>query len=154
MSATATTKGSTMSRYIAPRLRELALSFAACAALATPPSFAHLDASDASALSALPVAVSVAAPASRLVGGAALTVVSAQASAAGTVWVLERAADGARASLHVAGHAASASLAGVGAAAVVTALSAGWLVSVAGQAIAFVPNEVGAYLLYNERVTR
>jgi len=33
-------------------------------------------------------------------------------------------------------------------------LASGWLISAAGQAIAFVPNEIGASLLYNERVTR
>jgi hypothetical protein len=36
----------------------------------------------------------------------------------------------------------------------VTAMSAGWVLSAAGQAIACIPNEVGASLLYNERVTR
>jgi hypothetical protein len=36
----------------------------------------------------------------------------------------------------------------------VTAFSAGWVLSAAGQAIAYVPNSVGQALLYNERVTR
>lgn len=115
---------------------------------------AHGGLSEASALSALPVAVSVAAPAMLLVGGAALGVVAVQASATGTVWILERASDGARATLHFSAHAAGASLATVGTAVVVTALSTGWLISAAGQAIAFVPNQIGASLLYNERVTR
>ena len=115
---------------------------------------AHNEPSEASAISALPVAVSVAAPAMLLAGGAVLTVVSVQASATGTVWVLERASDGARATLQFAGAAAGASLAASGAAVVVTAVSTGWLISTAGQAIAFVPNQIGASLLYNERVTR
>jgi hypothetical protein len=37
---------------------------------------------------------------------------------------------------------------------VVTAVSTGWVLSAASEAIAFIPNEVGAALLYNERVTR
>ena len=35
----------------------------------------------------------------------------------------------------------------------VTAISAGYILSAAGQAIAFVPNALGASLLYNERIT-
>jgi hypothetical protein len=121
----------------------LAVSFAAAA-----PARAH-GASEASVLSALPVAVSVAAPVAVLSAGAVLTVVAVEASAAGTVWVLERASDGARASVRLAG----AASAGVGTALVVTALSTGWLLSAAGQAICFVPNAIGAALLYHERVT-
>lgn len=111
---------------------------------------AHSDASDASALSLLPVAVSVAAPVVVLSGGAMLAVVSVQASATGTVWVLERASDGARMSVHFAGHVASA----LGTAVVVTAVSTGWVLSAAGAAIAFIPNEIGRSLLHNERFTR
>ena len=37
---------------------------------------------------------------------------------------------------------------------VVTAVSTGWVLSTASRAIAFVPNEIGNALLYNERVTR
>ncbi|WP_047198368.1 hypothetical protein [Caldimonas brevitalea] len=114
------------------------------------PAQAHPGASDASVLSALPVAVSVAAPAVVLSAGAALTVVAVEASAAGTVWVLERASDGARASVKLAG---GASLA-VGTAVTVVALSAGWVLSAAGRAIAFIPNEIGAALLYDQRLTR
>ena len=41
----------------------------------------------------------------------------------------------------------------MGTAVLVTALSTGWLISAAGHAIAFVPNQIGASLLHNERVT-
>jgi hypothetical protein len=34
------------------------------------------------------------------------------------------------------------------------ACSTGWVLSTAGRAIAFIPNEIGKALLYNERVTR
>jgi hypothetical protein len=110
--------------------------------------------SEASALSMLPVAVSVAAPVMILSAGAALTVVAVEATSAGTVWVLERASDGARASVRLAAGAAEGLSVAAGTAVVVTAISTGWVLSAASQAIAFVPNEIGAALLYNERVTR
>jgi hypothetical protein len=119
-----------------------------------PAAWAHSEVSEASALSLLPVAVSVAAPVALLAGGAVLTVVSVQASAVGTVWVLERASDGARATLHFSGHMAQGAVLSAGGAIMVTALASGWVLSAAGQAIAFVPNELGRALLHNERITR
>lgn len=110
--------------------------------------------SEASALSALPIAVSVVAPVMLLSAGATLTVVAVQASAVGTVWVLERASDGARATLTLSGQAARALSVAGGTIVVVTAMSTGWVLSTASEAIAFIPNEIGAALLYNERVTR
>jgi hypothetical protein len=119
------------------------------------PAQAHnTHASDASVLSALPIAVSVAAPVMLLSAGAMLSVVAVEATSAGTVWVLERASDGARASVHLASHAAGGLSVAAGTAVVVTAMSTGWVLSAAGRAIAFIPNEIGAALLYNERVTR
>jgi len=110
--------------------------------------------SEASALSALPIAVSVAAPVMLLSAGATLTVVAVQASAVGTVWVLERASDGARATLTLSAQAARGLSVAAGTVVVVTAVSSGWVLSTASDAIAFIPNEIGAALLYNERVTR
>lgn len=112
------------------------------------------NASDASALSMLPIAVSVAAPAMMLSGGVMLTVIAVEASAAGTVWVLERASDGARMSVTLSAQAAGGLSVAAGTAVVVTVFSAGWVLSAAGKAIAYIPNEIGAALLYNERVTR
>jgi hypothetical protein len=111
-------------------------------------------ASEASAVSMLPVAVSVAAPVLLFSAGATLTVVAVSSVAEGTVWVLERASDGARASLTVSGQVAGGVSVVAGTAVLVTAFSAGWVLSAAGQAIAYVPNSVGQALLYNERVTR
>jgi len=110
--------------------------------------------SDVSALSLLPVAISVAAPVMILSAGAVLTVVAVEATSAGTVWVLERASDGARASVRLGARAAEGASMLVGTAVVVTAISTGWVLSAASQAIAFIPNEIGAALLYNERITR
>lgn len=115
---------------------------------------AHNGLSEASALSMLPIAVSVAAPVALLSAGAAFTVVAVSAVAEGTVWVLERASDGARMSLTLSGQVVGGVSVLVGAAVVTTAFSAGWVLSAAGKAIAFIPNEVGKALLYNERVTR
>jgi hypothetical protein len=115
---------------------------------------AQSEASELSALSLLPAAVSVATPSMLLAGGAVLTLVSVQASAVGTVWVLERASDGARATLHFSGHVAQGALLSAGTAVAITALASGYVLSAAGQAIAFIPNELGRALLYNERITR
>jgi hypothetical protein len=115
---------------------------------------AQSDASELSALSMLPVVVSVAAPVAVLAGGAALTVVTVSAVGQGTVWVLERASDGIRVSLTLSGQAAAGVSLAAGAVVLVTASTAGSVLSAAGQAIAFVPNEIGKALLYNERVTR
>ena len=140
-----------------PALRRWGLVLSLAAALTTlgvtRPAQAQaqrVSASDASALSLLPVAVLVAGPAMLLSGGVVLTVVAVESAARGSVWVLERASDGARASLQLAGGASAV----IGTGVLVTAVSAGWILSAAGQAIAFVPNEIGASLMYNERVTR
>jgi hypothetical protein len=123
------------------------------------PSQAHRDPSgDASAASGLslsvPVAISVTAPAAVLVSGAAFTVVAVQALAEGTVWVLERASDGVRVSVRFGSEVAGASAVVVGAVVVTTAVAAGWVLSAAGEAIAFIPNEIGRSLLHDERITR
>ncbi len=114
---------------------------------------AHNEASEASALSALPVAVSVAAPSMVLSAGVLLTVVSVQVVAGATVWVVQRASDGARMVIRWGSQAAGVASVALGTAVTVTAISAGYILSAAGQAIAFVPNALGASLLYNERFT-
>ena len=132
------------------RKTTLATLFAATLATAN----AQSAVSEANALSALPIAVSVAAPVMVLSAGATLTVVAVEASAVGAVWVLERASDGARATLKLSAQAAGGLSVAAGTVVVVTAVSTGWVLSTASEAIAFIPNEIGAALLYNERVTR
>lgn len=118
------------------------------------PSHAHGGGgSELSALSMLPVAVSVAAPVAVLSGGALLTVAAVGAASEGTVWVLERASDGARASIHLGSHVAAGASVAVGTVVACTAVSTGWVLSAAGRAIAFIPNEIGKALLHNERIT-
>ncbi|RZL00248.1 MAG: hypothetical protein EOP36_16425 [Rubrivivax sp.] len=110
-------------------------------------------ASEASALSALPVALSLAAPSLVLSAGVVLTVVSVEAAAGATVWVLQRASDGAQVVIRWGSQAAGVASMAVGAAVTVTAVGAGYILSAAGEAIAFVPNAVGASLLHHERIT-
>ena len=134
-------------------LRHLTVAVALGLGLTTP-TRAQSTVSDASALSMLPIAVSVAAPAFVLSGGAMLTIVSVEATSVGAVWVLERASDGARASIRLVGRGIAGASVAAGTAVVVTAVSTGWVLSSASEAIAFLPNELGAALLYNERITR
>lgn len=107
-----------------------------------------------SAASAVPVAVSIAAPSMVLAAGARLVVVSVQATARGAVWVLERVSDGVRFSVEVVGQTVVA----VGTGVTVLVMGTGWLLSTAAdggsRALCFVPNEVGHALLHHEQVTR
>lgn len=135
-----------------PLLR-LVLGTSICLSLAST-TRAHSDASELSAVSLLPAAISVAAPLVFFSGAVALTVISITAVGQGTVWVLERASDGARFSLTLSGAAVVGTSVAAGAAVTSVALSTGWVLSAAGRAIAFIPNEIGKALLYNERVTR
>ncbi len=96
------------------------------------------------AVSALPIALSVT--------GAVLVVKAVEVSARGTVYVLERASDGARVSVAVSAQAAQASALAVGSAVEVGLLTAGVVLSAAGKVLAFIPNEVGQALVHNERV--
>ncbi len=123
-------------------------------ALGAAPARAHNGASDISALSMLPVAVSVAMPVALLSAGAMFTVVAVEATSAGTVWVLERASDGVRASVTLSAAVAGGVSLAAGTVVVTTAISTGWVLSAAGRALCFIPNELGKALLYNERVTR
>jgi len=123
-----------------------ALLFALFAASTTA---SHAQGSEASALSSLPIGMVSAATAALFSAGAHLTVSAVETSAAGTTWVLERAADGARTSIRLGGKASIA----IGTSVVFAATATGYVLSAAGQAIAFVPNELGASLLYDERVS-
>ncbi|GKT25426.1 hypothetical protein [Acidovorax sp. SUPP3334] len=94
----------------------------------------------------------VAVPAALSVGGAVLTVKAVQASANGTVYLLERVSDGAQVSVEVAGRAASGTVHAVGASVACSVIGAGVVLSVAAEVAAFVPNALGRALLHNERL--
>ena len=70
----------------------------------------------------------------------------------GTVYVLERASDGARVSVEVAGRGVAASAYGVGTVVTCSVIGTGVVLSVAGEVLAFVPNALGRALLHNERL--
>ncbi len=125
---------------------------------------AQSEASALSALSSLPLAsVVVAGSAAGSVvavplvlssAGASLVVKAVEVSARGTVFVLERASDGARTSIEIVSKGAGAASMVVGTVVTVSVISAGVVLSAAGQALAFIPNELGRALLHNERLTR
>ncbi len=111
-------------------------------------------------LSALPIAsvavvagATIVLPAALLSGGAVLTIKAVESTAKGGVIVLERASDGTRFSIELTGDIAKGSATVAGAVVVGTVIGTGMILSVAGEAIAFVPNELGKGLLYNQRLT-
>lgn len=132
-----------LSRLVLPAL--LALTLAAPIHAAAP-----VASQASSAASAIPLVVAVTAPAVLASGVTELTLVSIEASAEGTRWLLERTSDGARIGLTVSG-AVSAS---AGAVVEVSASSAGWILSSAGEVIAIIPSELGRALLHHERLSR
>ena len=117
---------------------------------------AQSDVSALSAVSALPVAsVLVASEAAGAVAqasavlsvaGGTLIVKAVQSTARGSVYVLERVSDGVRVSVEVGAKA-------LGRVVTVSVIAAGTALLVAGEVIAFVPNEVGRALLYNRRLS-
>jgi hypothetical protein len=126
--------------------------------------YAQSEASALSAISALPIA-SVVVGATAVVGsavavplvistaGAVLVVKTVESTIKGTVYVLERASDGARVSVEIAGKAIAGAAFIVGASVIVNVVGAGAVLSIAGEAIAFIPNALGKALLHNERLT-
>lgn len=120
-------------------------------------------ASALSAVSALPVmsiagtddvsGAAIALPVMFSMAGAELVVKSARASARGTEYVLERASDGASATVEIVSKGAGAVSLATGTLVTVSTVSAGVVLSAAGQAIAFLPNALGRALLHNERVS-
>jgi len=104
--------------------------------------------------SLVPVAISVALPIVLVAGVASVVVTGVEASAQGTVWVVENLADGVKGSICFAGQVVGAVAVAAGTVIVVTAVATGMVLSTAGHVIAFVPNEIGRTLSYNQRVSR
>ncbi len=140
-------------------LKTLLLSGLTALSLALSPmaARAHHDGdalSAASALSVMPLALSLTAPVVLVAGVSTLTVVTVTVLAEGTVWVLQRASDGARFSVKLSANALGAASVAAGTVLTVTAVSAGWVLSAAGEVIAMVPNALGQALLHHERVIK
>ena len=104
--------------------------------------------------SLVPVAISVALPVVLVAGVASVVVTGVEASAQGTVWIVENLADGVKGSICFAGQAVGSVAVAAGTVIVVTAVATGMVLSTAGHVIAFVPNEIGRSLSYNQRVSR
>jgi hypothetical protein len=143
------------------------LFIAGCAAIvmATSPK-AHAQSEASVVLSMLPVAsivvvggasaaagAVVAVPVILSTAGAVLVVKTVESTARGTVYVLERASDGATASVELMGRAAGGASIVAGTAVTVSVIGAGVVLSALGEAIAFIPNALGKSLLHNERIT-
>ena len=110
--------------------------------------------SELSEFSVLPIAFSVAIPAVLVSDVGALVIMGVETSGEGVAWVVENTATGIKTSVRFTANAVGASAVAIGTVVAVTAISTGWVISTAGRAIAFVPNEIGKSLLYNERVSR
>lgn len=138
----------------------LAASVLALSVVLAHPTHAHSTASEASLLSALPLAsvvvvggASVAAPVVLSTAGAVLVVKAVEATARGTLLVLESLSDGAQVSVEVIGSGVAGASYATGALVTVSVIGTGVVLSAAGEAIAFIPNAIGNALLHNERLT-
>ena len=104
--------------------------------------------------SLVPVAISVALPVVLVAGVGSIVVTGVEASAEGTVWIVENVADGVKGSICFAGRVVGTAAIAVGTVIVVTVVATGMVLSTAGQVIAFIPNEIGRTLSYNQRVSK
>jgi len=144
--------------------KQLIAAVLALSAIVAAPARAQSEASALSALSALPLAsvtvgasaaagASLAVPLVLSTAGAVFMVKAVEVSALSTVYVLERASDGARVSVEVAGRGVANASIAAGTLVTVSVIGAGVILSAAGEAIAFLPNALGRALLHNERLT-
>jgi hypothetical protein len=135
------------------RTRNATLTIAAALAVHAA-AHAQSDVSELSEASLVPVAISVALPIVLVAGVGSIVVTGVEASAEGTVWLVENVADGVKGSIRFAGRAVGALAIVVGTVVVVTVVATGMVLSTAGHVIAFIPNEIGRSLSYNQRVSQ
>jgi hypothetical protein len=134
-----------------PRIAAFALALSLAA---TGTARAQSEASRISGESLVPVAISVALPVVLVAGVGSIVVTGVQASADGVVWFVENVAEGVKGSIRFAGDAVSAAAMVAGTVVVVTVVATGMLLSASGHVIAFIPNEIGRSLSYDQRVSR
>ncbi len=153
-----------MKKSISSVLLAVATISGACA---LPAASAHAQSEASIALSALPVAsvvlstaaaataasAAVAIPVALSVAGSQLIIKSVQVSGDAVVYVLERAADGAQASVRVSIGSASYSIKQVDTAVNVVIISAGVMLVATGEVLAFIPNELGRALLHSAKLS-
>ena len=123
-------------------------------AMSPAPARAADGGSTASQLSGLAVVSAIAAPVSIVAAGSTLVIDSVVAVGRGANVVVHRASDGVSAVLTMSAAGAGALSLAAGTVVEVATCSTGYVLSAAGSAIAFIPNKLGASLLYEERVTR
>ena len=104
------------------------------------------------AIASVAGAATLSVPAVMLSASAEWLMISARASAQGTVWVLERAVDGARISLTVAGAALAGVVITAGALIVVTPVVSGWVLSEGSRVLAYIPRDEHRSMFFNERL--
>ncbi len=137
----------------ASRIRNSTLAIAAALAVHAA-AHAQSDVSDLSEASLVPIAISVALPVVLVAGVGSIVVTGVEASAEGTVWVVENVVDGVKGSICFAGRVVGGIVVAVGTVITVTTVATGMVLSTAGHVIAFIPNEIGRSLSYNQRVSR
>jgi len=137
----------------APRIRSTTLAIAAALAVHNV-AHAQSASTELSEASLVPIAISVALPVVLVAGVGSIVVTGVEASAEGTVWIVESVADGVKGSIRFAGKVTGAVLVAVGTVVVVTVVATGMVLSTAGHVIAFIPNEIGRTLTYSQRVSQ
>ncbi|WP_374509144.1 hypothetical protein [Niveibacterium sp.] len=131
--------------------------FLVAAIFSAAPALAAREASQASAQSSAAVSSAIAAvvggTAEALSAGGELSVVAVEHGSEATVLVLRQIGSGLEVSVKLAGQAAGGLSVAVGTRVQVLTEAAGYVLTSAGKAIAFVPNEVGNTLLHHTRLT-
>ncbi len=107
----------------------------------------------ASTVASEAASVAIELPAVLSEAGASLVVRGVTAGAQGTVYLLERASDGARVSIDISSEIAGAAALGVGTTIETSAVAAGTLLSVAGEVIALIPTAAGRALMHHEQLS-
>lgn len=152
-----------MKKAIANSILALTLS---CGAVLAPVS-AHAQSDASRAASTLPVAsvvlsaaaagtaasAVVAVPAALSVAGSQLAIKSVQVSADAVVYVLERASDGAQASVRVSLGAGHYSIKQVDTVVSVVVTATGVMLVATGEVLAYIPNEAGRALLHSAKLS-
>jgi len=131
------------------------------------PMAAHAQSDASSVISVLPVAsvvlgaaasgaaagAVVAVPAALSVAGSHLIIKSVQASGDAVVYVFERVADGAQASVRLSLNGGNYSIKQVDTAVSVFVISTGVMLVATGEVLAFIPNEIGRAMLHNAKLS-
>jgi hypothetical protein len=146
-------------------LRLAAMLMGSAMLLALPPAHAKSELSNnlavpiasvvdsASTLASEGASAAVALPAALSEAGASLVVLAVTEGAKGSVYLLERASDGARVSIEIGSEIAGSVALTVGTTIETSAVAAGTLLSVAGEVIALIPTEVGRALMDHEQLS-